>query len=104
VLAEAARQLSSPADHDLVMEEWDDSESVFRYEMRTMPVEAKEHIGTSAILAAWNAAAYVAQIDEERMEEAVAFGAYHDGTRSVLQRYGRVWFNNESYVIRREPA
>ncbi len=104
LLAEAARQLSSPADQDLVMEEWDDSESVFRYEMRAMPVEAKEHIGTSAILAAWNAAAYVAQIDEERMEEAVAFGAYHDGTRSVLRRHGRVWFNNESFVIRRAPA
>ena len=104
LLAEAARQLSSLADRDLVMEEWDDAESIFRYEMRTMPVEAKEHIGTSAILAAWNAAAYVAQIDEKRMEEAVTFGAYHDGTRSVLQRHGRVWFNNESFVIRREPA
>ena len=104
LLAEAARQLSRPADRDLVMEEWDDARSVFRYEMRTMPVEAKEHIGTSSILAAWNAAAYVAQIDEQRMEDAVAFGAYHDVTRSVLQRHGRVWFNNESYVIRREPA
>ena len=46
-----------------------------------MPVEAQEHIGASSILAAWNAAAYVAQIDEERMSAAVTSGAYIDATR-----------------------
>ena len=104
LLAEVARRLNDPSDHNLVMEARDDAESIFRYEMRAMPVESKEHIGTSSILAAWNAAAYVAQIDEKRMEDAVAFGAYHDGTRSVLQRHGGVWFQNESYVIRREAS
>ncbi len=101
LLAAAARHLVRPEDQDLVLEPGEDSESIFRYQMRTMPVEAKEHIGTSSVLAAWNAAAYVAQIDEERLENAAAFGAYVDGTRLVMKRHGRVWFNNESFVIRR---
>ena len=101
LLTEAARQLSAPQDRDLVMEYSDDAVSLFRYEMHAMPVEAQEHIGTSSILAAWNAAAYVAQIDEERMSDAVASGSYIQATRSVIERRGGVWFNDESYVIRR---
>ena len=84
------------------MQPSDDAESLLRYEMHAMPVEAREHIGTSSILAAWNAAGYVAQIDEQRMSEAVASGAYIEATRSVIEPYGGVWFNDESYVIRRE--
>ena len=102
LLAEASRQLSAPQDRDLVMQDSEDAESMFRYEMHAMPVEAQEHIGTSSILAAWNAAAYVAQIDEERMSDAVASGAYIQATRSVIERRGGVWFNDESYVIHRE--
>ena len=102
LMAEASRRLSEAQDRDLVMEHTDDAESLFRYEMHAMPVEAQEHIGTSSILAAWNAAAYVAQIDEERMSDAVASGAYIEATRSVIERYGGVWFNDESYLIRRE--
>ena len=102
LLAEASRQLSAPQDRDLVMADSEDTESVFRYEMHAMPVEAQEHIGTSSILAAWNAAAYVAQIDEERMFDAVLSGAYIQATRSVIERRGGVWFNDESYVIHRE--
>lgn len=102
LLTEAAAQLQEEADHDLVMEHLSDEDSHFRYEMHAMPVEAQEHIGTSSILAAWNAAAYVAQIDEERMAEAVNSGAYIDATRSVIERHDGVWFNDESYVISRE--
>jgi hypothetical protein len=101
-MAEVSRQLRGRRDGDLVMEDSGDAESLFRYEMHAMPVEAQEHIGTSSILAAWNAAAYVAQIDERRMAEAVASGAYIEATRSVIEGYGGVWFNDESYVIRRE--
>lgn len=103
LLAEAARLLSAPEDRDLVMVDSDDEESLFRYEMQVMPAAVQEHIGTSSILAAWNAAAYVAQIDEQRMAEAVASGAYLEAARSVIERCGRVWFQDESYVIFREP-
>ena len=101
LLTEAASQLQEEDDGDLVMEHLLDAESQFRYEMHAMPVEAQEHIGTSSILAAWNAAAYVAQIDEVRMSEAVTSGAYIDATRSVIEEHGGVWFNDESYVISR---
>lgn len=103
LLSEAARRLSAPEDRDLAMVDSTDEESLFRYEMQVMPVDVQEHIGTSSILAAWNAAAYVAQIDEQRMAEAVASGAYLEAARSVIERCGRVWFQDESYVIFRKP-
>ena len=43
----------------------------------------------------------VAQIDEQRLAEALATGAYVEATRRVLKERGGVWFNNESYVIAR---
>lgn len=104
LLAEAYRQLSEDGDRNLVMEPLEDRASIFRYTMRSMAVEAKEHIATPSILAAWNAAAYVAQIDERRMADAVASGAYIDVTRTVIERHGGVWFNNESYVIHRAES
>ena len=59
------------------------------------------HIGTGLTLAAWNAAAYVAQIDEGRLADALASGVYVPATQRVLQRSGGVWFNDEAYVIAR---
>ncbi len=78
-----------------------DEESLFEYGMYEMPSETAEHIGTSAILAAWNAAVYVAQIDEDRLTDAVQSGAYIEATRRALRTHGRIWFRDESYVIRR---
>ena len=46
-----------------------DSRAVFRYDMHTLPTEIAESIGTSTLFAAWNAAVYVAQIDDERLGE-----------------------------------
>ena len=79
-------------------------EAVFRYEMHTMPDEIDRQdqtIGTSTLLAAWNAATYVAQIDDERLAQAMGNSAYLDATREVLRRNGELWFNDESYVISR---
>jgi hypothetical protein len=101
ILAEAQRQLSSQHP-DLEFPELSDEESIFRFELNTMPSERQEHIGTSSILAAWNAAGYVAQIEEERLADALASGAYVEATRKVLETHGGVWFNDESYVIRRK--
>ena len=44
-----------------------DSRAVFRYDMHTLPTEIADSIGTSTLFAAWNAAVYVAQIDDERL-------------------------------------
>ncbi len=101
LIAEAKRQLADRP--DLEFPELDDDEAIFQYRLNMMPSERQEHIGTSSILAAWNAAGYVAQIEEARLADALATGAYVDATRDVLARYGGVWFNDESYVIRRRP-
>ena len=47
---------------------WHDGDQ-FRYELHSLPEEATGSIGTSVLLAAWNAATYVAQIDESRSDE-----------------------------------
>lgn len=78
-----------------------DSESLFRYEMHTLPAEVGDRIGTSMLFAAWNAAIYVNQIEDERLGEVVAAGKYLDATQTVLRRHGGLWFNDESFVVSR---
>lgn len=70
-----------------------------RYEVHTMPSESAEHIGTSSVLATWNAAAYVAQIDEERLSTAMHSGAWERATRAIMEKYPTVWFEDEAYCI-----
>jgi hypothetical protein len=78
-----------------------DDESIFRYEMHTLPTEIGDRIGTSTLFAAWNAAIYVNQIEEERLDEVVTTGAYRDATQEVLHKYDGLWFNDESFVVKR---
>ena len=79
-----------------------DSRAVFRYDMHTLPTEIADSIGTSTLFAAWNAAVYVAQIDDERLGDVVGTRRYLDATREVLQAHGQLWFLDESYVISRK--
>jgi len=79
-----------------------DSRAVFRYDMHTLPSEIADSIGTSTLFAAWNAAVYVAQIDDERLAEVLGARRYLDATREVLQEHGSLWFHDESYVISRK--
>jgi hypothetical protein len=79
-----------------------DARALFRYDMHTLPNEISDTIGTSTLFAAWNAAVYVAQIEDERLSNAISSGAYLDATRDVLRRYGGLWFWDESYVISRK--
>ena len=81
-----------------------DRQSLFRYEMHTLPNEVTNAIGTSTLLAAWNAATYVAQIDDARLEKALTSNRYIKATRDVLKKHGGLWFNDESYVISRKAA
>jgi len=82
-----------------------DGAALFRYDMHTLPGEIEgveaSSIGTSTLWAAWNAATYVAQIEDERLTEAMATDAYMTATREVLKRRGGLWFIDESYVIAR---
>jgi hypothetical protein len=78
-----------------------DDKSIFRYEMHTLPTEISNRIGTSTLYAAWNAAIYVNQIEDERLDAVVTTGAYLEATQSVLHKYGGLWFYDESFVVSR---
>ena len=82
-----------------------DGRSMFRYDMHTLPTEIdieSESIGTSTLFAAWNAATYVAQIEDLRLAEAMGGSQYLEATRAVLRSRGGLWFFDESYVISRK--
>jgi hypothetical protein len=80
---------------------YSDQRAFFKYDMHTLPSEISSSIGTSTLMAAWNAAVYVAQIEDQRLEPVMSEGKYLDVTREVLQKHGKLWFQNESYVISR---
>ena len=79
-----------------------DARAQFRYDMHTLPSEISASIGTSTLFAAWNAAVYVAQIDDECLGKALGERRYLDATREVLQAHGGLWFLDESYVVSRK--
>jgi len=96
-IIEAAKSMIQ--DPTLEFDALTDEESIFRYWLHSMP--SGDHIGTPLILAAWNAATYVAQIDGTRLDAAMASGEYVKATQDVLSRHDRIWFNDEMYVVRR---
>jgi len=100
LLAELTRELGDDVAR-YSMPDPPDSESIFRYEMHTLPAEVGDRIGTSMLFAAWNAAIYVNQIEDERLGEVVANGKYLDATQTVVRRHGGLWFNDESFVVSR---
>jgi SAM-dependent methyltransferase len=101
-LLRAVKSELGSAGRDLNFNAYADARSLFRYDMHTLPTEISETIGTSTLFAAWNAAIYVAQIEDQRLAEAIASGAYLAATKDVLQKHGGLWFWDESYVISRK--
>jgi hypothetical protein len=81
-----------------------DARAIFRYHMHTLPDEVSGPIGTSTLFAAWNAAIYVAQIEDDRLSEVVRDGRYLEATDRVVRKHGGLWFNDETYVISRRRA
>jgi len=86
---------------DLNFNTYSDQRSLFRYDMHTLPSEISSSIGTSTLLAAWNAAIYVAQIEDDRLSDVNSDRRYIEATREVLQKNGGLWFYDESFVISR---
>ena len=81
-----------------------DEKAIFRYDMHTLPSEISDRIGTSTLYAAWNAAIYVNQIEDERLDSVMQNGAYLNATQTVLQKHSGLWFNDETFVVaRRKP-
>jgi len=90
------------AQRDFNFNAYADRRAIFRYDMHTLPSEVGSgSIGTSTLLAAWNAAIYVAQIEDERLEPVMTDGSYLNATRSVLHERGGLWFYDESFVVSR---
>ncbi len=79
-----------------------DGKALLRYRMHTLPSEIGRTIGTSTLFAAWNAAIYVGQIEDERLEPVVSSGEYLDATADVLHEHNGIWFNDETFVVSRK--
>ncbi|HRF09769.1 MAG TPA: hypothetical protein PL193_14150 [Xanthobacteraceae bacterium] len=105
-ILKAVKNELGTAGRDLNFNAYADHRSIFRYDMHTLPTEISAEsgssIGTSTLFAAWNAAIYVAQVEDDRLSSVVTDGRYLQATREVLQKHGGLWFNDESYVISRK--
>ncbi len=100
-LLEKLRETLGPEARQYDLLAFPDDESNLRFSMHTLPSELANNIGTSTLFAAWNAAIYVAQMEDRRVEEAMADNTYLKETAEVLKRRGGLWFNDESFVVRR---
>ena len=103
VLLKAVQAELGEVGRGLTFDPYTNARSMFRYDMHTLPGEISSAIGTSTLFAAWNAAIYVAQIEDQRLSEVIKNDRYLEATQEVLQERGGLWFNDESYVISR-PA
>jgi len=83
---------------------YSDAKSIFRYKMHTLPEEIADSIGTSTLFAAWNAAIYVAQIEDQKLEGVLKSSEYLSATAKVLRKYNGLWFNDECFVISRRAG
>ena len=101
ILEAVKLQLGDEADN-YIFSAGSNIDSLFNYEMHTLPNEIGSSIGTSTLIAAWNAATYVAQVEADRLEASMHGDAYISATRNVLKKRGGLWFQNESYTITRK--
>jgi len=103
-LLEALKTELGPDAGDFTLSAPSDEESLFRYDMHTLPSEIGDRIGTSTLFAAWNAAIYVNQIEDERLDAVVLNGKYLQATQAVLIKHGGLWFNDETFVVTRRGS
>lgn len=103
LLRELARQMGDTG-ADLRYLSYADSRAQFRYSLQLTIAEVEHGIGTSAVLAAWNAATYVAQIEDDRLLDAMSQGEYLRVTSEVLKKYNGLWFADESFIVARRSG
>jgi hypothetical protein len=87
---------------DLRFLSYPDSRAEFRYDLQLQSSQVTSSIGTSTLMAAWNAATYVAQVDDERLREVMGHRDYLDVTEAVLHKYNGLWFIDESFIVSRK--
>ena len=106
LMGELDRQLNPPGTDEPVFafEGAGDERSLFTYHLHAMPNEVSSRISTSTMLAAWNAAVYVAQIEDDRIAAELQAGTYLAPTAEVVRKHGGLWFQDESFVIVRRRS
>lgn len=97
----AVKESLGSAARNLNFNAYSDARSLFRFHMHALPSELSASIGTSTLFAAWNAAIYVGQIEDARIEGAIGDRHYLEVTAEVLRRHNGLWFLDESYIISR---
>ena len=100
-LVAALREEMHGTNPDLNFDSLADDEALFHYDLHALPDELGEHIGTSTLMAAWNAAVYVAQIEDDRLVEKISGADYLNITEKVLQKHSGLWFQDESFLVTR---
>lgn len=98
LMAELDRQLVDD-DGSWHYEHHDDAHSLFTYHLHAMPNEVANRLSMSTSMAAWNAAVYVAQVDDVRTAEAMNTNDYMRITNDVVVKHGGLWFQDESFVV-----
>lgn len=104
VLMKTLKAEVGKSDRDLRFNTYSDKRALFRYDMHTLPSEINYSIGTSTLFAAWNAAIYVYQIEDDLLATALGDTKYLEATQEVLQKHGGLWFENESFVVSRKRS
>ena len=97
LMAELDRQVND--DGEFRYEHHDDASALFTYHLHAMPREVSNRLSMSTALAAWNAAVYVAQVDDARTAEAMETADYMRVTNDVVVKHGGLWFQDESFVV-----
>jgi hypothetical protein len=100
-MLKAVKEALGDSAHQLRFSANSEERALFRYHMHTLPTEISQTIGTSTLFAAWNAAIYVGQIEDARLEPVLEDRRYLDVTSKVLQKYNGLWFWDETFVISR---
>jgi SAM-dependent methyltransferase len=100
-ILKAVKEVLASAAKSLNFNSTPENRALFRHDMHTMPAEIEGSIGTSTLFAAWNAAIYVGQIEDARLEQVLHSGEYIDVTREVLKKHGGLWFWDEAFCISR---
>ena len=78
-----------------------DSSSLFCYQLHTLASKISRNIGTSILRTSWNAAVYMAQIEDAKFMKVLRKGGYLEETEKNLRAHGDLWFTNELFTVSR---
>ena len=95
----ASSTTSDGPDRQFTFEGDNDAQALFSYHLHAMPNEVTNRLSTSTALAAWNAAVYVAQIDDERVAAAMQDGDYLQATKRRRAQARRPVVPGRSFVV-----